>query len=72
MPPDARWSHIQSQARSSNIGKIIDDAMEAIEAVPTNEALKGVLPNIYARATLDKTMLGELVDLFSNIKARQC
>ena len=67
-PRTARWSHIQSQARSENIGKIIDDAMEAIEAIPTNETLKGVLPKIYARPTLDKTMLGELVDLFSNIK----
>ena len=42
--------------------------MEAIEAEPTNETLKGVLPKNYARPTLDKTMLGELVDLFSNIK----
>ncbi|MFK7793199.1 MAG: class I SAM-dependent DNA methyltransferase [Devosiaceae bacterium] len=55
-------------ARSENIGKIIDDAMEAIEAEPTNDTLKGVLPKNYARPTLDKTMLGELVDLFSNIK----
>lgn len=68
VPEKARWSHIQAQARSESIGKIIDDAMEAIEAVPTNETLKGVLPKIYARPTLDKTMLGELVDLFSNIK----
>lgn len=68
VPSNARWSHIQQNARSENIGKIIDDAMEAIEAVPTNESLKGVLPKTYARPTLDKTMLGELVDLFSNIK----
>ncbi|MEP2028686.1 MAG: class I SAM-dependent DNA methyltransferase [Paracoccaceae bacterium] len=68
VPSTARWSHIQQNARSENIGKIIDDAMEAIEAVPTNESLKGVLPKTYARPTLDKTMLGELVDLFSNIK----
>ena len=68
VPEQARWSYIQDHARSESIGKIIDDAMEAIEAVPTNESLKGVLPKIYARPTLDKTMLGELVDLFSNIK----
>ena len=68
VPETARWSHIQQNARSENIGKIIDDAMEAIEAEPTNETLKGVLPKNYARPTLDKTMLGELVDLFSNIK----
>ncbi|MEP2784659.1 MAG: class I SAM-dependent DNA methyltransferase [Pseudoruegeria sp.] len=68
VPETARWSYIQNHARSEDIGKIIDDAMEAIEAVPTNESLKGVLPKNYARPTLDKTMLGELVDLFSNIK----
>ena len=68
VPEKARWSHIQQNARSENIGSIIDDAMEAIEAEPTNESLKGVLPKNYARPTLDKTMLGELVDLFSNIK----
>lgn len=68
VPEQARWSHLQKNARSENIGKLIDDAMEAIEAVPTNETLKGVLPKTYARPTLDKTMLGELVDLFSNIK----
>ena len=64
VPETARWSYIQNHARSEDIGKIIDDAMEAIEAVPTNESLKGVLPKNYARPTLDKTMLGELVDLF--------
>ena len=68
VPGKARWSYIRQNARSENIGKIIDDAMEAIEAVPTNKSLKGVLPKNYARPTLDKTMLGELVDLFSNIK----
>lgn len=68
VPEPARWSNIQKNARSEDIGKIIDDAMEAIEAEPTNESLKGVLPKTYARPTLDKTMLGELVDLFSNIK----
>ena len=65
VPEKARWSLLQDNARSENIGKIIDDAMTAIEA--RNSSLKGVLPRDYARPTLDKTMLGELVDLFSNI-----
>ncbi|MCP3972377.1 MAG: SAM-dependent DNA methyltransferase, partial [Rhodobacteraceae bacterium] len=39
VPEKARWSHIQQNARSENIGKIIDDAMEAIEAETTNETL---------------------------------
>jgi len=68
VPENARWAHIRNSARSDEIGKIIDDAMEAVEAAPGNDSLKGVLPKNYARPTLDKTMLGELVDLFSNIK----
>jgi type I restriction enzyme M protein len=33
-----------------------------------NAALKGVLPKDYARPALDKTRLGQLIDLISNIK----
>ena len=67
-PEAAHWSNIQQNARSDDISKIINDAMEAIESNPGNAILQGVLPKNYARPTLDKTMLGELVDLFSNIK----
>src|SRR5690606_21787838 len=63
----ARWSHLQANAKRPEIGKLIDEAMEAIEKAPSNEGLKGVLPKNYARPTLNKTMLGELIDLFSNI-----
>lgn len=63
VPNIARWSHIKDNAKTPIIGKIIDDAM--IEIEKTNSALKGVLPKNYARPELDKTKLGELVDLFS-------
>lgn len=33
-----------------------------------NPALKGVLPKDYARPALDKTRLGQLIDLISNIR----
>lgn len=65
VPQEARWSHLQSQAKLPNIGKIIDDAMHAIEK--ENSSLKGVLPKEYNRPALDKVMVGELVDLISNI-----
>jgi type I restriction-modification system DNA methylase subunit len=42
------------------------DAIAAIER--DNPALKGVLPKDYARPELDKTRLGQLIDLISNIK----
>lgn len=67
VPKEARWSFLQGSAKRPEIGKLIDEAMEAIEKAPSNEGLKGVLPKNYARPTLNKTMLGELIDLFSNI-----
>ncbi len=42
VPKAARWSNIQAQAKQPTIGKIVDDAMIAIEA--DNPSLKGVLP----------------------------
>ena len=63
VPPSARWEHIKNNAKQSTIGQIIDDAMIAIER--ENKSLKGVLPKNYARPELDKTKLGELIDLFS-------
>ncbi len=65
VPKEARWSHLQANAKQPTIGKIIDDAMTAIEAA--NEGLKGVLPKDYNRPALDKVMLGELIDLISGI-----
>jgi len=61
VPKEARWSHLQANAKQPTIGKLIDDAMLAIEA--KNESLKGVLPKDYARPALNKVMLGELIDL---------
>ncbi len=78
VPPQARWTYLQENAKRTeiklpngkkvDIGGLIDRAMEAIEKVPTNANLKGVLPKEYGRPTLNKTMLGELIDLFSNIR----
>ncbi len=65
VPHDARWEHIQSQAKDPKIGKIVDAAMDAIEA--DNPTLKGVLPKIYAKPDLDKPSLGKLIDLVSGV-----
>jgi type I restriction enzyme M protein len=65
VPQDARWSMLQSKARQPEIGKVVDDAMDAIEK--ENGSLKGVLPKVYARQNLDPTSLGELIDLVGNI-----
>lgn len=63
VPPTARWEYIKKNAKQSAIGQIIDNAMIAIER--ENKNLKGVLPKNYARSELDKTKLGEMIDLFS-------
>jgi len=57
LPPEARWHTIKAKAKSPEIGKVIDDAMCAIER--ENPALKGVLPRDYARPSLDKVRLGD-------------
>jgi type I restriction enzyme M protein len=65
VPPEARWSYLRGRAKDPLIGKLIDDAMVAIER--DNPSLKGVLPKDYARPHLDKQRLGELIDLIGNI-----
>ncbi len=65
VPPEARWAHLKAQARQPTIGQTVDNAMAGIER--DNPALKGVLPKDYARPALDKTRLGSLIDLVSNI-----
>lgn len=66
VPKEARWSEIQKHATSTDIGSVIDNAMDIIEK--ENDSLKGVLTKNYARPELDKTRLGELVTLFTNIE----
>lgn len=65
VPQEARWEFLQKKAKQPTIGKIIDDAMDAIER--DNPSLKGVLPKNYAKEALDKQRLGELIDLIGTI-----
>lgn len=66
VPESARWNVIARNAHSAEIGTIIDDAMRAIEK--ENKRLKDILPKNFARPELDKRRLGDVVDLFTNIK----
>jgi type I restriction enzyme M protein len=65
VPREARWSYLQANAKQPEIGKLIDDAMVAIER--ENPSLKGVLAKEYARPDINKQQLGELIDLISTI-----
>ena len=66
VPPSARWNVIADAAHKEEIGAVIDDAMRAIEK--ENKRLKDILPKNYARVELDKRRLGNVVDLFTNIR----
>ncbi|WP_230688431.1 DNA methyltransferase family protein [Hymenobacter jeongseonensis] len=63
VPPAARCKHLQSHAKLPTIGTELDEAMEAIER--DNARLKGILPKIYGRPTLDKMRLGQLIGTIS-------
>ena len=69
VPENARWSAIAVKAHTPEIGTVIDDAMRAIEK--ENKRLKDILPKNFARPELDKRRLGDVVDLFTNIKMHQ-
>ena len=64
VPKEARWETIAAAAHTSEIGIVIDNAMKAIEA--DNKSLKDVLPKNYASPDLDKRVLGDVVDIFTN------
>ena len=65
VPNEARWNTIASAAHTAEIGTVIDNAMRAIEK--ENVSLKNVLPKNYASPDLDKRVLGDVVDLFTNM-----
>lgn len=66
VPQDARWRVIAAAAHTPEIGTVIDNAMREIEKY--NKRLKDILPKNFARPELDKRRLGDIVDLFTNIK----
>ena len=51
VPKESRWEYLRNNAKQPTIGRIIDDAMEAIER--DNLSLKGVLPTNYSRPQLE-------------------
>ena len=65
VPEVARWKNLQEKAKLPTIGQELDDAMEAIEK--ENPELRNVLPKVFGKPNLDKTALGQLIDLISDI-----
>ena len=65
VPENARWDYIAKHSKQAEIGQIVDNALDLIEK--DNDSLRGVLPKNYSRPELDKRILGEIIDLFTNI-----
>ena len=65
VPKGARWSTLRKQAKKPKIGEIIDKAMTAIEN--KNPSLRSKLDKRFGRAQLGQGVLGELIDLISDI-----
>ncbi|KUO12473.1 type I restriction-modification system subunit M [Streptomyces sp. DSM 15324] len=66
VPETARWSWIAAQAKAQGVGKLLDEAMDAI--MRENASLTGVLPKIFNQDRVDQKRLGELVDLISDAR----
>ena len=66
VPEKSRWEYLQTKTMQSDIGQALDKAMDLIEEDNRAE-LEGVLPKIYTRTTLDHSVIGELVNIFSRI-----
>lgn len=67
VPKEARWPGLQGNAKQPTIGKLLDDAMVAIER--DNPRVKGVLPKDYGRPALDTHRSGKLIDLIGSIES---
>ncbi len=66
VPETARWSWIAAHAKAQGVGKLLDEAMDAI--MRENASLTGVLPKIFNQDRVDQKRLGELVDLISDAR----
>ncbi|CAM2834739.1 class I SAM-dependent DNA methyltransferase [Pseudoalteromonas distincta] len=66
LPEDARWSHIQTNAKQGDIAVKIDTALHGVEK--NNKSLAGALPdNYFSRLGLDASKLSALIDTINNI-----
>lgn len=63
IPEGHRWEDLRKAAKQADIGRRVNEAMDAIER--ENPSLKGVLPKNYTQAELSPESLGGLIDTFS-------
>ena len=65
VPPVARWERLRDQAKQPEIGRLLDEALVAIE--DANPSLKNILDKRFARTQIEPSRLGALIDLISKI-----
>ena len=65
VPKEARWDYLEKNAKRPEIGKIIDDALDATER--DNPSLRGVLVKNYARPERE-LRLTRSIDPFETFK----
>lgn len=75
VPPQARWEYLARFAKGrpagvdsgqATAGELVDGAMELV--MGANPSLKGTLPAIFNRDSVDQRRLGELVDLLNSAR----
>lgn len=66
VPEKSRWSYLVAHSKDYNIGEILDNALDLIEK--ENPSLKGVLFKIYNSPDFRNVNIGEIIDLFTNMK----
>ena len=66
VPEEARWSNIVAHAKDYDIGERLDKALDSIEK--ENPSLSGVLFKMYNSPEFRNVNLGDIIDLFSNLK----
>ncbi len=66
IPEEARFAELLKKAADPKLGKLLDDAMAAIER--ENEKLRGVLYRDFARLPLEAGVLGDLMQIVAKMK----
>jgi type I restriction enzyme M protein len=70
VPPKASWEYLVANARSPEIKRIVDDALELLETTYPDK-LRGLLPRIYGGSNMQAEHLAGLIALFSREVFRQ-
>lgn len=65
VPEKASWNYISQFTTKQEIGQVIDNAFRELE--DKNNSLAGLFNKNYSRESLDKTRLGGVISIFSNI-----